>query len=200
LVAQYAGLRAPAAADEPAELVSASAGGRGPSGPARGGDAGTRTAGDPPDDPPVRRLRRSVIVELAIAAAVLVATSILVQSTPARTAAADAAIDASSSGLVTLNSPLYSLQMDSTQSNGVTELHLYAFTPAGAPLKVVEWKVTASLPAQNLGPFPVPMTRITDAHAVGQTSLTVPGLWTFTITLRISDIDEATVTTTIPMS
>jgi copper transport protein len=160
---------------------------------------------DEADEPPrgmdspgvLGRLRRSVLVEFALAVAVLVATSILVQATPARTAAADATLAATAAGVITLNSPIYSLQMDTAQTGGITEIHLFAYTPGGDPLKVVEWTVTATLAAKNLGPLPAVVTPFTDSHAVGQISLTVPGQWTFAITLRVSDVDEATVTTIV---
>ncbi|HEU0241632.1 MAG TPA: copper resistance protein CopC [Micromonosporaceae bacterium] len=148
----------------------------------------------------LRRLRRSVLAEIVVAVLVLVATSALVQSSPGRTADADAALNAASSGLVTLNSSLYSLQVDFTQSGTNTEIHLYAANLQGAPIKIQQWTVDASLPSQNLGPIPAAVTAITDSHAIGEISLTVPGTWTFTFTLRTSDIDEATVQTTVPIS
>ncbi|HKE67166.1 MAG TPA: copper resistance protein CopC [Micromonosporaceae bacterium] len=147
----------------------------------------------------LRRLRRSVLAEIVVAVLVLVATSALVQSSPGRTADADAALNAASSGLVTLNSSLYSLQVDFTQSGTNTEIHLYAANLQGAPIKIQQWTVDASLPSQNLGPIPAAVTAITDSHAIGEISLTVPGTWTFTFTLRTSDIDEATVQTTVPI-
>ncbi len=148
----------------------------------------------------LRRLRRSVLIEIAVAVAVLVATAILVQSSPGRAADANANLDAASQGLVTLNSPIYSLQVDFSQSGNNTEIHLYAANLQGVPIKIDEWKVTATLPSQNLGPIPAGVTAITDSHAIGEINLTVPGRWTFAFTLRTSDVDEATVQTTVPIN
>jgi putative copper export protein/methionine-rich copper-binding protein CopC len=146
----------------------------------------------------LRRLRMSVLIEIAVAVMVLVAASILVQSSPGRTAAANASLDAGLSGLVTLNSPIYSLQVDFTRSGNNTEIHLYATDPQGAPIKVEQWTVTASLPAKSLGPISAAVTAITDSHAIADVNLTVPGSWTFAFTLRTTDVDEATVQTTVP--
>ena len=157
--------------------------------PSRGLDAGI-----------LRRLRRSVMIEIAVAVAVLVATAILVQSSPGRAADANANLDAASQGLVTLNSPIYSLQVDFSQSGNNTEIHLFASNLQGVPVKIEEWKVTATLPSKNLGPIPAGVTAITDSHAIGEINLTVPGRWTFSFTLRTSDVDEATVQTTVPIN
>ncbi len=157
--------------------------------PSRGLDAGI-----------LRRLRRSVLIEIAVAVAVLVATAVLVQSSPGRAADANANLDAASQGLVTLNSPIYSLQVDFSQSGGNTEIHMYASNLQGVPIKIDEWKVTATLPSQSLGPIPAGVTPITDSHATGEINLTVPGRWTFAFTLRTSDVDEATVQTTVPIN
>jgi putative copper export protein/methionine-rich copper-binding protein CopC len=148
----------------------------------------------------LRRLRRSVLIEIAVAVAVLVATAILVQSSPGRAADANANLNAASQGLVTLNSPIYSLQVDFSQSGNNTEIHLYAANLQGVPTKIDEWKVTATLPSQNLGPIPAGVTAITDSHAIGEINLTVPGRWTFAFTLRTSDVNEATVQTTVPIN
>lgn len=187
-------------------------------GPGRSGTISVEASGEPDsetfeDDPPsalvpdgfgepqVRRLRRSVLIELALAALVLVASSILVQSTPARTAAAEASQTANSPLSVTLNSPIYSLQVDFSPIPTGVEIHMYAYTPQGAPLKVVQWTVTAALPARDIEPTTVGgVLAITDSHATAQATLPVKGDWMFAFTLRTSAIDEATVYTTVPIS
>lgn len=147
-----------------------------------------------------KRLRRSVLVELVLAVLVLVASSILVQSTPARTAAAETSLTANSPLAVTLNSPIYSLQVDFSPIPSGVEIHMYAYSLQGAPLKVEQWAVTAALPAQNIDPTQVTtILPLTDSHATAQATLPVKGIWTLAFTLRISDIDEATVTTTVPL-
>jgi hypothetical protein len=167
------------------------------------GDAGDRLDDEPPREieaTQLRRLRRSVVVELALAALVLVATSILVQTKPARSQAAENAVTANTPASVTLNSPLYSLQVDFASIATGAEIHMYAYTPQGAPLKVVQWTVTAGMPSKGIEPTAVDnLLAVTDSHAIAQATLPVKGTWTFTFTLRTSNIDEATVTTTAPI-
>ena len=101
---------------------------------------------------------------------------------------------------MTLTSPLYQLQADiSPAVVGLNGVHLYAYTPAGAPLSVVEWRATASLPARGLGPIEMTLVVAGDNHAVGQVQLPVSGGWQLRFTLRVSEIDEATVTWTVPV-
>jgi len=142
-------------------------------------------------NPGVRRLRRAVLVEIAGAVLVLGLASVLVQTAPARNAVASPA-QAADRGIfsTTLNSELFQLQLDiEPLKTGNNEVHLYAYTRNGAPLVVKEWKVGAALPAQGIEPIDVPVLRLTDSHASGTVTLPAKGDW------RISDFDEATVTT-----
>jgi copper transport protein len=144
----------------------------------------------------LKRLRRSVLAELALAVVVLVATSILVQSSPARNAAS---VTTDTTGTVSLTSPLYTLQVDFLPSAGTTDIHMFAFTPAGGPLPVKTWTVVATLASQNLTEN-LGISVITQTHAITEAILPVPGNWTFTFTLRTTDVDEATVSTVVPIS
>jgi copper transport protein len=149
----------------------------------------------------VRGLRRSVLLEIAGAVVILGLASVLVQTTPARTASA-----ATSGGAdpdkyeVTLTSPLYQLQLDIEPVKvGNNWLHLYAFTPQGVTLAVKEWKASAALPAQGIEPVDVPVIALTESHASGSVTLPTAGTWKFSFTLRISEFDEATVSTEVPI-
>ena len=145
------------------------------------------------------RLRRAVWGELAITALVLAVTSTLVQTTPARTAVIDQATADYFS--TRLTSRLYSLQVELYPARrGNNSLHLYAFTPDGQPQRVVEWKVTAALPAKGVEPIDVPLLSLTDSHVTGEVSMPTAGDWEFRFTLRVSDIDQATVTVTVPIT
>lgn len=147
-----------------------------------------------------QRIRRLVWTELAVTAVVLAVSATLVQTTPARTAAADPTVGA---GYFTarLNSSLYQLQVEVDPSTtGVNSVHLYAYTLDNKPLPVVEWSATAALPAREVEPIAVPLLPLTDSHATGEVSLPSPGDWQFRFTLRISDLDQATVNTTVPVT
>jgi copper transport protein len=155
-----------------------------------------------PDRTPARRLRRTVLIEVIGAVLIIGVAAVLVQTTPARTqAAVDGSAGQNGQFATTLNSSLYQLQLDiEPTQTGPNDLHLYAYTPQGAQLKVLEWKVTAALPAQGIEPIAAVLTPIADYHDIGQITLPVAGQWTFSFTLRTTEIDEATVTTTVKIS
>jgi copper transport protein len=149
----------------------------------------------------VRALRRTVLVEVIGAIVVIGVAAALVQTTPARTQ-----VTANTSGntgiySTTMTSPLYQLQFDiEPAQTGNNDIHLYAYTPEGGALVIQEWKVTAALPAQGIEPIDAVLTKITQSHDTGQITLPSAGEWTFSFTLRTTEIDEATVTTTVKVS
>jgi copper transport protein len=141
----------------------------------------------------VRSLRGVVIAEASIAAVVLAITGVLVQVTPARTAAqlGPAVPDLQT---LTLSSDLYKLQVEVDPAEvGVNFVHLYAFAPNGGPASVQEWVVKAALPAEGIEPVAATVVPITADHATSEISLPAPGRWIFTFTLRLSEIDQQTV-------
>lgn len=149
-----------------------------------------------------RPLRRVVTTELAIAAVVLAVTGALTQTTPARTAQETAQLPAQpviySS---TLTSSLYTLQVEVDPAKlGDNAVHLYAYKADGSPLPVVEWKATAALPSAGIEPITFPLLKLTDNHASGQVTLPTPGDWQLRFTLRLSEIDQDSVTATVPIS
>ncbi|MEV4413872.1 copper resistance protein CopC [Catellatospora sp. NPDC049609] len=149
-----------------------------------------------------RPLRRIVTVEVAIAAVVLAVTGALTQTTPARTAQETAALPAQPVIYsTTLTSPLYTLQVEvDPAERGDNAVHLYAYKADGSPLPVVEWKATAALPSAGIEKISFPMLKLTDNHASGQVTLPTPGDWQLQFTLRVSEIDQASVTATVPIS
>ena len=46
----------------------------------------------------------------------------------------------------------------------------------------------------------MPLLALTDNHATGEIALSEAGRWDFRFTLRTSDIDQATVTVTVPVT
>jgi copper transport protein len=142
------------------------------------------------------KLRMSVLYEVAILAMVLGTTSVLVQTTPARTATAQTV--APDLQQATMTSPLFVVQFDiSPATDGNNEVHLYASAPDGGPIRIAEWKGKASLPAQGIEGIDIQLLGLYDDHAAGQVTLPAPGKWKFTFTLRTTEIDQATVTTEV---
>jgi copper transport protein len=144
------------------------------------------------------RLRTIVIAEASIAAVVLGVASVLVQVTPARTAVASPT--ESTIQTVTLTSDLFRLQAEIDPAQvGSDYVHLYAFTLDGQPADVKSWVVKAALPAKGIEPIEAAIVPITPDHATGQIDLPAAGAWTFTFTLRMSEIDQRTVTVDVPI-
>ncbi|WP_262281564.1 copper resistance CopC/CopD family protein [Micromonospora sp. MA102] len=146
-------------------------------------------------------MRRAVVAELAITAVVLGLSATLVQTTPARTASATVAGAPDGFFSTTLSSPLYSLQVElDPAESGSNSLHLYAYTPKdNRPQPVQEWKATAALPSAGIEPITIPLLPLTDNHAFGEINLPAAGQWQLRFTVRTSDIDQATVTATVPV-
>ncbi len=163
--------------------------------PAAGGGTATATVSG------VRTLRRAVGVELAVTAVILGLTAVLVQIPPARTAAAVQSAAANPNVTSTLTGDDLSLQVEvAPAQTGNNSVHLYAYAPDGKPLPVVEWFVTAALPANNIEPIDVNLLRITDNHVIGDVALPVAGEWVFRFTLRTTEIDQTTVSMTVKIT
>jgi copper transport protein len=149
-------------------------------------------------------LRRSVGVELGITAIVLALAAVLVQTTPGRTAAANEELAGAGYFSQTLTSNIYNLQVEvDPAETGNNSIHLYAYDRADKPLPVVEWKGTAALPggpAGDVAPIDIPLLQLTDNHATGEINFPFAGSWQLRFTVRISEIDQATVTATVPVT
>ncbi|MEV0839819.1 copper resistance protein CopC [Actinocatenispora sera] len=179
------------------------AGGDTPADP-QAGSGSTGAEPEPPPEPATvdrRALRRLILVELCIAAVILGVTAVLVQTTPARSATSAASQARNLPYSATLNDKLFSLQVQLDPARtGKNTLHAIAYHPDdGSPVRVRQWKVTASLPGAGIGPVTIPTEAITDNHAIADVALPKAGNWKFSFTLRISEIDESTVTTTVPV-
>ncbi|MFY1598480.1 copper resistance CopC/CopD family protein [Micromonospora sp. WMMD737] len=145
-------------------------------------------------------MRRAVWAELAITAVVLGLSAVLVQTTPARTAGADVAGSTGGFFSTTLSSPNYDLQIElDPAERGNNTVHFYAYTKDNRPQPVVEWRATVALPAAGIEAIQVPLLPLTDNHATGEINFPAAGEWQLRITARTSDIDQATVTATVPI-
>ncbi|MGX4656333.1 copper resistance CopC/CopD family protein [Micromonospora sp. SCSIO 07396] len=145
-------------------------------------------------------VRRAVWVELAVTAVILGVTATLVQTPPARTTVDGGSGADAGYYSTTLTSPLYSLQVElDPAERGNNSMHLYAYTPDNRPQPVVEWKATAALPSAGVEAIDIPLLKLTDNHATGEFSFPSAGEWQLRFTVRTSDIDQATVTATVPI-
>ncbi|GAA3351668.1 hypothetical protein GCM10020358_82230 [Amorphoplanes nipponensis] len=146
------------------------------------------------------RLRRTVGIEVAATVVVLGLSAVLVQATPGRSATVEQAAGTGKGVSQTLTSPLYTLQyyvypVELGENNTV---HGFAYTPEGKPLPAAEWTVTARLQGRDLEPVSAPMLPLHPRNdAVGALTFPLPGTYELSFTVRVSDIDQATVRTTI---
>ena len=127
-------------------------------------------------------------------------TASLVQIPPPRTAEAAESATTPTTVTQTLRNSTMALQVDVFPATvGNNSIHLYAYTPDNKPLPVVEWTATAALPANGIEPIEIPLLLITDSHAVGDIALPAAGDWTLKFTVRTSEIDQSTVSMTVPI-
>ncbi|TDC81344.1 copper resistance protein CopC [Micromonospora sp. KC606] len=147
------------------------------------------------------RVAVAAAVEVAATAVVLALTAALVQTPPGRTAGTEAARAAREGVAQTLTCELYSLQFDiyPVKVGAPNSLHAYVYTPQGLALPVAEWTVSLALPAAGVEPVPVRVETPEPNHGSAEIRFPVAGEWTLRFTVRTSDIDQATVTATVPV-
>ncbi|MGY4968642.1 copper resistance protein CopC [Streptomyces nigrescens] len=158
-------------------------------------------------DPERLGLRRSVLAEASVAVVLLVVTTALTATEPART---EAAVKATSGGQSAeagrpqvLTIPFDTggprgkgtarVRLAPGRSGSANTLQLRISDPAGKPMDVPEAKVSFTEKAKKLGPLSV-TTRHTGKgqwQASG-VQLPVPGKWQLSLVVRTSDIDQVT--------
>jgi copper transport protein len=145
------------------------------------------------------RLRRAVGFEVATAAVVLGFSAVLVQTVPARTAGAEAAATAEDSIAQTLSSSLYTLQFDiyPGQLGEYNTVHAFLYTLDGKPLPAKEWTLRYSLPEKGIEPITTRLVGLDANHGIGSVGFPAAGTWEVRFTIRTTEIDQATVVTTV---
>jgi copper transport protein len=137
-------------------------------------------------------LARSVAAELVLLVAVLGVTSVLVATTPARTAYRPAQSATVHAGPDTIQLSAVPVQAHSL------ELHLYVFGKDGLPADVAQLEAKAELPGSQLGDVRVPLTAAGTGHFVaGHLLLPQAGTWTLRLVLQTSEFDAYNATTTL---
>lgn len=158
-------------------------------------------------DPQRSGLRRSVLTEAGIAVVLLIVTTVLTSTEPARTeeqARAAGGASQGASGPVDVKIPFDTggprgkgtaeLELDPGTS-GENTLELRTTDPAGRPVEAPEVKVSFTLPAKDLGPLsvtPEPVRGEKGRWKASDVRLPLPGKWKVAVTVRTSDIDQVT--------
>ncbi|MFJ5799283.1 copper resistance CopC/CopD family protein [Streptomyces decoyicus] len=166
-----------------------------------------RTKRERDADPERLGLRRSVLAEAAVAVVVLVVTTVLTATEPART---EEAVKATAGGPSTtgnqpqvLSIPFDTggphgkgtarLDLDPGRSGSANALRLRISDPSGKAVDVPEVKVSFTQKAKKIGPLPVVPKHVGKGRwRANGVQLPVPGQWQLSLLVRTSDIDQVT--------
>ncbi|MGP3969822.1 copper resistance protein CopC [Streptomyces sp. 6N223] len=174
-------------------------------------------------DPTRAGLRRTVLAEAGIAAVILAVTTVLTTTTPARTEAEAAEApsttqpDAPAEPEPASASLPYDTGGDSGQGTAQLDLtpattgagsgagnvlHIRLSDAQGRPADAREIRVALTLPAEDIGPLRYEdPDHISAGHWVlNDVQLPRPGEWRLDLTIRTSEIDQTTVSTTISIT
>ncbi|GLH96344.1 copper resistance protein CopC [Phytohabitans aurantiacus] len=152
------------------------------------------------DEEAVALLRRSVRLEVVIAAAVLALTAALVSTSPAGHAHREPAASGPYSAVVPLPGGGDVQVWLAPARSGPNELVLNVRSADGLPRDVPE--VAARLVNDAFGaPMPVPLERAAPGRYTAR-AVTIPsaGAWGLRVTVRTSEVDQYTVTADIPVA
>jgi copper transport protein len=161
-----------------------------------------RGAADGLDDPPgsagppspdqgaqeLRALKRSVWAEVALGAAVLLVTALLVNAAPPADRAA--AIDTAAG--VTIESRRVTLDITATPGTaGVNDVHVNTYSRAGTLLRVDAVEMSIAFPARDIAPLSVPLRELGPGHYFSP-GLDIPlsGTWKVQVTVRLGPVDR----------
>jgi len=143
-----------------------------------------------------RRFLRAAGAELAIMAAIVGVTAVLVTEPPAK-----ASIKPPK--LFTTTAPLGNLELNMTVEparTGPNVIHIYTFTQRGVPAPTAAAKLSATLPGKSLGPLRIPLQRIGPFHyTVSGATFPFAGDWQLTIEARRGEFEALTQTITVPI-
>ncbi|MER8028685.1 copper resistance protein CopC [Streptomyces bauhiniae] len=165
----------------------------------------------PPEPPvaapdlPIRHLRRSVLAEAAVGVVVLVLTTLLTSTLPGRAAeeAASAETGIPAASVTTVPFTVGANGRGKVQITfdpgrvGPNSVQAVVYGANGALAAVPELRITMTLPAQRLGPLDTGLTDRGGYWATNSFDLPIPGTWTMKVTVRVSDLDQVTVSRTV---
>jgi copper transport protein len=143
-----------------------------------------------------RRFLRAAGLELALMAAVVGVTAVLVTEPPAR---AEVAPEGPFATAVPLGSLELDLVVDPAVA-GANEIHLYLTDRNGQPTEVAEAAVSATLPSRRIGPLRLHAHRGGPGHyVVAGARLAIGGDWQLTIEARRGEFESLRRTVSVPI-
>ncbi|MCX4539298.1 copper resistance protein CopC [Streptomyces sp. NBC_01565] len=187
-----------------------------PEGAGPGGNEAASARGEPGDavEPPVfdaeryrRRLRRTVGVEAAVGAVVLVLSTMLTGTQPSRAAAGTGA--APSGREPDVKVVMVPFDMGTANHRGTVQITLapgrvgentveaVVFTPDGGISTVPELRLALTQRDQGIGPIDAKLENQKGYWATYDLRLPMAGTWDLNVTIRTTDIDQVTVSTAL---
>lgn len=142
---------------------------------------------------PLAGLRRGLVGEVVIGVAVLVVTTILVN-----TAQATETYAPHYQATVTAAQTRLQVTVDPART-GMTMIQLRLATPSGQRQPIQQVTGALSLPAHHVGPVPVHFTRNAPGRAMAMTSFAVSGRWDLDVSVQTSAFDATTFRVAIPV-
>jgi copper transport protein len=152
----------------------------------------------------VRRLRRTVSGEVAIAGVVLAVAALLVATPPTERSVGPAPVAAHSGpyldALALPSSGDVQVWVEPA-SAGDNQVAINVRDERGVNRDVPEVSAKLSLSARGVGPIPVPLTRTQAGQFVAdRIAIPMAGEWHLEISVRTTDFDQSTVDTDVPVS
>ncbi|HZB51888.1 MAG TPA: FixH family protein, partial [Mycobacteriales bacterium] len=158
--------------------------------------SGTGAIDDVERDRMLRRLRRSVGIEVGIAAAVLALTAVLVSTAPARASYVDpfdATVQLASGGTAQVSV--------APARTGANTVQVTVLDAAGKPADAQAVTMTAALPGEQLGPLPLLLTKVdTGIYRAAAASFPRPGSWELVVRVQVSEFDRDVAQVEVPVT
>jgi copper transport protein len=147
------------------------------------------------DDSVVRRMRWSVGLEVLIATAVLAITAMLVSITPARASYVQpyaTTLQLAAGGTARLSV--------TPARQGSNTVRIDVLDQAGKPRDVQDVTLSATLPAEQIGPLPLSVAKVgAGRYQSASASLPRPGTWKLTVRVRTSEFDVSVAAADVPV-
>ena len=143
-----------------------------------------------------RRFLRAAAAEMAIMAAVVAVTAVLVAEPPAKATVTPKGPYATEAQLGSLD---LNLVVDPGEA-GTNAIHIYLLDGSGRPAAVADAKVSATLPSREIGPLKFRAMRLAPGHySVYGADLAVPGDWRVRLEARRGEFESLDTTLSIPI-
>ncbi|TVZ93948.1 copper resistance CopC/CopD family protein [Streptomyces sp. BK340] len=159
----------------------------------------------PAPAPHPHSLRRWVLTEMAVGTLVLVLTTLLTNTLPGRAAAEAAESAPAPDGIRAASVTTVPFDVGTPGGHGKVQITLdpgrvgtnsvqaVVYGPDGGLSAVPELRITFTLPAQRIGPLDTKVTDRGGYWAADAFNLPIPGTWTMKVTVRVSEVDQVTV-------